>query len=694
MSGVYYSKTADGSEVGRWSGKSIRKGSTVTKEKQVYLGKVIDKEKLIFFTRSDGYFRFNLETQEKEVIADEEVPLFTPPLDQRLRSRNVIVSFGGAYFLHELIQGIEYNKVLDVISLKNPHTMHALLQYYLLNEHADCDAFEWYQNSFARFLYPRANLVSQRISDFYISFGSDNNRRNFFNEHIPYLISVTDDEYAILIDSTGCQNSCKVPITKVSKHNNEINIEFRMVLVIQRSTGLPVYYEIIPGNVVDSSTICRIIRLMEMYGFRITQIFGDAGYSCPSNLEKVVLCGSDLVMRLNPAYGTYKDVVQEHWTDMTVSAYDNENDIQYRNRVIRVIKVPATIGKDPDGNIVTGFVYLCRDMQAYHSKSDHYMALHGKGCGSIEKIFEACAQFGLFAIITKVDRDKKDIIPYYYQRQGIEQFFDYAKNYARMMPVRNHNLDTINGHMLMSFIGTFLVIAIKNKMNLLDSPYIAVPLKLQDGLTLDDERVTVNDEGKTECVVEQQTIPAVSAISPASLFFSLNFVGADVFEHQKDGNNQIIPSVPYRDANDYFKAFSIPCPEAVLIKENASLQMILSSNKKIKCCKSKVFAVRPYASIETISAQKLESDKQRKENKEKQSNNKFASSQPADSPSQLKRGRGRPAGSKNKKTLEKEAKMPDQVIVLTKCGRGRPPGSKDRQPRTRRWQKKPINSDN
>ena len=701
MSNVYYSKLEDGSEVGRWSGKSVRKGSVVTKEKQLYLGKVIDKEKLIFFTRNDGYYHFNPDTQVKESLDDKDIPLFTPPLDHRLRQRNVIITFGGSYFLHELIRHIKYNEILDALSLKNPHTLYALLHYYLLSTHADKDAFIWYQNSFARFLYPQANMVSQRISDFYVTFGSGNNIRKFFEKHIPYLVSATDDEYAILIDSTGCQNACKVPITKYSNHNNKQNIEFRTILVIQRSTGLPVYYEVISGNIVDSTTVCRIIRLMRMYGFKVTQIFGDAGYSCPTNLERIVLCGSDLVMRLNPTYDTYKDVIEEHTSEMIVSAYNKENDIQYRNRIIRIIKVPTTIGTDPSGNAVTGFVYLCRDLQAYYSKSDHYMTHYGNGCESAEEIFDTCSKFRMFAIVTKSDYDKKDIIPYYYQRQGIEQFFDYAKNYCKMMPVRNHNMETIAGHMLMTFIATFLVILIKNKMNLLDTPYIAIPKKLQNDIVPEDKKLTVEAQGNSECVVEQEVIQSVSVANPASLFNALNFVSADVFENQKDNDNQIIPGYVQKDANDFFRAFGIPCPEAVLIKEGATLQMILAPKKKITCRKSKIFAVRPYASNETIEAQKIEDTKQKeitatkKEDEgtiKKEETTENPSTVTQEEPStKTKRRPGRPLGSKNKKTLEREANMEEQKVTIVNRRRGRPIGSKDKKPRTRRWLKKPNN---
>ena len=53
--------------------------------------------------------------------------------------------------------------------------------------------------------------------------------------------------------------------------------------------------------------------------------------------------------------------------------------------------------------------------------------------------------------------------------------------------------------------------------------------------------------------------------TPEVLCNALNYFGADVFENQKDDNNQIIPAIPYKDANDYFKAFGIPCLEALLI---------------------------------------------------------------------------------------------------------------------------------
>ena len=56
---ISYRRNASGTLVGTWPGKSVRVGSKISKPDQIYLGKVIDKEKNIFWTRERGYFTFD-----------------------------------------------------------------------------------------------------------------------------------------------------------------------------------------------------------------------------------------------------------------------------------------------------------------------------------------------------------------------------------------------------------------------------------------------------------------------------------------------------------------------------------------------------------------------------------------------------------------------------------------------------------
>ena len=119
-----------------------------------------------------------------------------------------------------------------------------------------------------------------------------------------------------------------------------------------------------------------------------------------------------------------------------------------------------------------------------------------------------------------------------------------------------------------------------------------------------------------------------------------------------------------------------------MIQKDQSLQIILKQNAKRTCRKSKVFAVRPYATKEEIERQKAE-----KENKEANEKDQVSSDSDISNPEiseKVRKKPGRPPGSKNKKTLQKEADMASKSIANVKRGRGRPLGSKDKYPRKRR----------
>jgi len=116
MANISYTKNPDGTEVGRWLGKSYREDGQIKKKGQIYLGKVISKEKNIFYKRDEGYFIFDPTDPDQKIhpVPQEDLPV-VQLLDRRRRNRNVIVSFGGCYFLDRLIIGIQYYSVLNII---------------------------------------------------------------------------------------------------------------------------------------------------------------------------------------------------------------------------------------------------------------------------------------------------------------------------------------------------------------------------------------------------------------------------------------------------------------------------------------------------------------------------------------------------------------------------------------------------
>lgn len=659
MINISYRRNASGTLVATWPGKSVRVGGKISKPDQIYLGKVIDKAKNIFWTRERGYFTFDPSTQTFGEPLKEDIPTPEFKADLRTKQNPVIVDFGDSFFLGRLIEGMGYDEVLKSISYQNRDTLYAMLFFYTLESEANVHAQSWYNQNYAKYLFPKANISSQRISDFLRSIGTPEVRRAFLLAHIKYLLESTDKELCVLIDSTGLPNKCDIPITRVSVHEGAVNLEFRLIAVVQKATGLPIYYEYIAGNIVDISTLERTIRILAEHNCNVEYCIGDAGYCCPATMERLVLSGIEFVTRLNPTYNLFKDALASNFDEMMKA----EHAVRYRDRIVQILRVPTIIGIDKEtGEEKQGFIYLCRDMQSYHSKSDHLMRSKKFASMTSDEYRAACDRLGMFAIVSTRDLAPDAVLPEYYIRQGIEQYFDFGKNYAKFLPVREHSIETLSGHLLLSFIATFLVIVIRNRLGMLDTRYVGIPASVAKQSCDDEEAIEVTDDSGTKYYIRQDPLLDVFRESPANLFFELRGQKADVFP------SELIPSVPVRQAVDYYEAFNLQSPSYVL-RDGIGLYPVFKDKKK-KLTKKLAFSQKPTRTDEDI------------ETKQKKKSVESIAAEAATTIPERKPARhpGRPKGSKNKKTLEREAEMKRLgVEPLPKRGRGRPKGSKNKK---------------
>jgi len=696
MASIVYTTDKAGDKIGRWSGKSYRdENGKPQKTGQMYLGKVIDEERLMFFKKEVGYYVFNPRDQTIRPVTIEDVPVARASPDRREHPPNPIILFGSPNFLRSLILGIGYDDVLNSLTVANRDSLYAMLDFTLLSSESDMHASQWLRDSMTKYYYPHADLESQRVSELLASLATPMNKHCFFENHINYVRGSTECECCIIIDSTGCPNACHLPITKISNHEGDINLEFRIVSVVHRATGLPLYFEIVPGNVVDSSTIETITAKMEGFGLKVTLVSGDAGYSCPRGMEHLILSGSDILMRLNPAYPLYKKILAEHLHEL--SPDNKENVIRFQNRDLIVVKVATELGTSKENGMpMNGYVYLCRDLNAFNHKSYHTRAnrkiIESHTSAEIQ---EMCEKYGVFAIVDTRDVPAEDIVAEYYIRLNVENFFKTSKDLAKLTPIRKQNEDTVYGHVLLSFIGGFITTLIRNKMNILDLRYIAVPQPLEEEASVEDTVVVQaqGNNGKQEVIIEQIPYEMVFKSDPGALYHDLNRIQADVFENREDGSTLLVPSILHKEAREFYSAFGLNCPFKVIITKDGVPIPHLEIGKKDTISKHRVFALRPKASNEEIlAARQTKSQKKLQKQAEEQGQTLVDSSAISDLPEQEgekaqdppkeKKKRGRPPGSKNKKTLEREAELARLAAegkAPEKRKRGRPPGSKNKK---------------
>lgn len=476
---------------------STRDGKDVQKDFK-NLGRVLDKDGCIYKSRERGVFRYDLETNTYGSAPAE----FVPPRTGRKES--LILDFGDVYFLDHFIREKGLYSVIDTIGYGNPDTLYAMIAYYVVCSAANCHAQNWWEGSYARILYPKANLSSQRISSFLTSIGEESSQRRFFSEYFKLLGSQGADTRNVLIDSTGLPNSIHFPLTAINNHGGEINNEVRLIYVVQQRTGLPLYFRYCPGNVIDAITLIRCIEELKAQGVPVKFAILDAGYYTELNIRELFKNKISFITRLKSNLVIYKDLVREH----LITLESKVNLVEYNGRYVYLKCVPIKLHE------YNAYAYIGLDIER---KADESRKIFGKAKDlkmDTSQVFDSMEKQGIFIIVSSRRIAPGNLLPLYYTRQQIEQVFDIGKNYAEMLPLRVQTEETFRGHLLLTFIVTIIV-----KL-------------LQDALL------------KT-------------SFNPISVFLNLRNQKCKVFP------DRVVTSEAFKKANDIYKLFHIKCPASI-----------------------------------------------------------------------------------------------------------------------------------
>jgi len=474
---------------------SKRDGKQTSKDYK-NLGRVLDKGRGIYRNRERGVFTYSLESDAYGAAPAE----FVPPA-RKGKKEPLIVDFGDAFFLDAFIRASGLRGAVDAIGYGNPDTLDAMVAYYALCSMANCHAQDWWEGSYARILYPQANLSSQRISDFLAAIGDEYSQREFFKEYVKLLERSGLDTGNVLIDSTGLPNSIHFPLTAVRNHNGEVSNEVRLIYVAQQNTGLPIYFRYCPGNVIDVTTLIRCVAELKEQGVNTKFAILDAGYYAEDNIKELFANKISFVTRLKENLRLYKDAVAESLGSLE----SRENLVEYNGRYVYLKCVPCEMA----GHSAYAYVGLDVERKSFGAQKTFQRAKDRKMDAG--QVHDAMQKQGVFVLVSSRRIALANLLPLYYTRQQIEQVFDIGKNYADMLPLRVRTEETFRGHLLLTFIVT------------------VVMKKLQDALK------------KTN-------------ITPLSLFLNLRNQKCKVYD------SKVITQEAFKKANDCYSFFGLKCP--------------------------------------------------------------------------------------------------------------------------------------
>ena len=256
-----------------------------------------------------------------------------------------------------------------------------------------------------------------------------------------------DGAAGILVDSTGVPNATRMDITQISNHNGDINREVRLIYVIDRDNGMPIYFRYVAGNIIDVSTLITTVSELEQYGVSVRHAILDAGYFSEKNAAELFESGIPFMTRLAPNKTVFKEAAAGNMDDLMSQKYA----YRYGERLVFIKKVPVNVCSHE------AYVYLCidEDMYLMQHKKTILNALDDKK--DSDETDAAIKRLGAFAILTSEEMSEDKLLPMYYTRQQVEQVFDISKNYADLLPIRVQSEQAFAGHLLICFMATAIM---------------------------------------------------------------------------------------------------------------------------------------------------------------------------------------------------------------------------------------------
>lgn len=228
------------------------------------------------------------------------------------------------------------------------------------------------------------------------------------------------------------------------------------VTAIQRDSGYPIMFRVIPENIVDVTTLSTTITTLTEYGVQTDLTMLDAIYVSSDNMKNLFSAGIGFAAHLpKKNKSIYGDVLAK-----SLGALKRpENLIGFHGRYVYTKQVECQVED------YTAYAYLCYDVDASSDENHKAIKRSRKKKKSENEMHQFFEMSGLFVIISSLPYKPHEILTVYYTRQLVEQYFDVGKGISRLIPLRVHTEQRILGHILLSQIAATINLYIQKKMH-------------------------------------------------------------------------------------------------------------------------------------------------------------------------------------------------------------------------------------
>jgi len=380
-------------------------------------------------------------------VADKEGGKYKKPgriISAKLEK--AILDFGDSYVINEIVKKENLQSLIQS-SFQNTDTIMSLVCYQLTEGSAMSNCEDWAEGNIATKLFPKAKLVSQKISKLFHHMGKEEIQQKFFQNYIKKFFT---NKRGTLIDSTSLPSAINSSINAHGYGSDGLHKNIGCLMLVDKKSKLPMYFRAIPGNITDVSTLEVTIEEIKRLGIKTNSAILDAGYCSATNIE--YLCGQKIsfITRLPRSNNLFKNLI-----DQIENIELKANAVQYGERMLFVKTQKIEIS---DRKL---FAHVILD--PYKKAND----THGLLKNALEdgtEIDDQMKYCGYFILISKNNIDKKEILPSYYARQAIEQIFSFFKSGNNVLPLRVHSEQSIKGYLMLVFLSLVTFILMRKKL--------------------------------------------------------------------------------------------------------------------------------------------------------------------------------------------------------------------------------------
>ncbi len=437
-----------------------------TREK---LGKIVSidvaRKSGVFLSPTRGLIAYDsgsdsFERVEREDSRIKDLKLFPEP--------EIHTVFGDVYLLLKVCEKTGLLKILRTSFSQDSdyervlsHLLHAVLKD---GSKISCDDF--IGKSFASYLFEQIPTGALGSDTFYFSMmGKDESRISFFKTFVSHMRK-KDPEFGTgcYVDSTPLPNMIQNnPFNALCSHGiSSTSIQTRLVLVLDKKTGLPVWYSIIPGNILDLSTLHTTMEdVAESLDICISNFVLDAGYASKELIQSFYTGneeGKIITIRMPARNGyPYKTLYHRSKKLMNNAKYEfiRQGHTYFGKHFETEVfgfKMHAYVYVDRDNALAGARKYRLNHEDEYQNMTDK-----NKNWYSV--------RFGYFVLLSTELKEPHAKLDDYFGRTQVETVFKTSKEYLDLLPLSKWSDLTVRGKLLSDIISTIIFLQLRKMLS-------------------------------------------------------------------------------------------------------------------------------------------------------------------------------------------------------------------------------------